>query len=870
MKKTLLTLVLVALSFVFVYAQKQYPEMFTPNFDNYFANKQTKTLKSLPAKYDLRDNNWVTPVKNQGNRGACWEFAGIGAIESHWLKNGYGEYDLSELNVGTCHGFEWGIDDGGNAYLFSAYLTRLQGPVLEEDDPYSPEDFDNPDYNPTCTDVGKPPVAYVPEVRWLPKDNELIKEIIMEHGAVAANMHQSENIYDYLSSTDHTFYYNGSGEPNHAILIVGWDDDMPVTGGTESPDVDNGAWIVKNSFGTEQLDDGYFYISYSDTRVLSEAYYFPVREEYDEADVLHYYDRLGLVSPFMGVQKKIAFALTKFETAEEQQVSKIGTYITSSGTFVDITVYDTKNGNELTDVLAYSERHICKYPGYYRFDIPFKVNGDFYVKLKYYTNNFTYPLIPAEQYVEGFAHPQIESGVNWVSADGENWTAVGSNVDDAEVDLCTRVYAKSTTKPVALFSTDRTEVCVGSTLTISDQSFNTIETYAWDFGADATPATSDATGEQSVTYSTTGTKTITLTVTSVGETSVYKKEIEVVNSLSIQLYATNTVVPTGSDVELWAFADADSYEWKMGTTPLGLPSVSGVTVAPEVLPGMQSWEWNYTVDVTQGNCAGSKTVTITAVVPPDNDNACDALELNYEEVVNGKNDNATVEISEPHPDTTGVFTKHPVYNFLICDVPGKWCNEYGGEIIHHSVWYKFTANSSEASIDTRGMDTKIAVYEAASCENLFVEGNYTLVGAYDDFHIGDSDHGEGALPDIDLTQGNQYWVQVDNSGGINGETGSFTIKLSGTIMNIPIADNKTNGTIYPNPGNGKFILVFDLPKTGATVQVFNTEGKFVSQKNIDAANHIKNYNSTIEIKNSGMYFVKVITETVKVHKIIVR
>ncbi|WP_455641396.1 aminopeptidase C [Parabacteroides sp.] len=41
----------------------------------------------------------ITPVKNQNRTGTCWSFSGIGFLEAELLRQGKGEYDLSEMFV---------------------------------------------------------------------------------------------------------------------------------------------------------------------------------------------------------------------------------------------------------------------------------------------------------------------------------------------------------------------------------------------------------------------------------------------------------------------------------------------------------------------------------------------------------------------------------------------------------------------------------------------------------------------------------------------------------------------------------------------------------------------------------------------------
>ena len=53
----------------------------------------------IPAKYDLRDYNLVSPVKDQGQYDNGWAFAAIGAMESNYMKTYGKSIDLSEMHL---------------------------------------------------------------------------------------------------------------------------------------------------------------------------------------------------------------------------------------------------------------------------------------------------------------------------------------------------------------------------------------------------------------------------------------------------------------------------------------------------------------------------------------------------------------------------------------------------------------------------------------------------------------------------------------------------------------------------------------------------------------------------------------------------
>ncbi|HNQ67866.1 MAG TPA: PKD domain-containing protein [Bacteroidales bacterium] len=484
------------------------PSPFIKNFDNFSFNAP----KLIPSSYDLRYENggdYLTSVKNQGAEGACWSFATYAAVESYWKKQGLATYDLSEQNLATCHAYDYTPSQGGNSDMSAAYLTRFSGPISESDDPYTLPS------NPTCV-PGFTPVAYVGQYRELPGkasasyDENAIKQAVLDYGVIYTNMYYESS---YKNATDHTYYYNGSNGTNHAVAIVGWDDDMVVTGGSATPS-GPGAWIIKNSWGTSWGVSGFFYISYEDTKVNSTLAYFPSYIEYDPNAELYFYDDYGATGSYGWVDGD-DYALVKYEATQDMQITKLGSFVTHAGTGLSFWVYDSFDGSNLTGLLGSISENTCELPGYYTYDLSTPINissgEDFYIKARY--NSGQTATIPRESIVAGYTSAAtIQTGKCWLSNLGTtSWLTIGGGTSYM-FDVCINAYtvAVASAPPTADFSADQTVVVAGTTVNFSDASSGVPEDWTWTFeGGD--PATSDI-YNPSVTYNTPGTYDVTLYV----------------------------------------------------------------------------------------------------------------------------------------------------------------------------------------------------------------------------------------------------------------------------------------------------------------------------------------------------------------------
>ncbi|MHC1724805.1 MAG: lectin like domain-containing protein [Syntrophobacteraceae bacterium] len=215
----------------------------------------------FPSRYDLRTLQRVSPVRDQGPCGSCWTFGALASMESCLLKQGQ-TWDFSEADMNQNHGFDDRVCDGGNYFMATAYLARWGGPFAEATYPY-PFVRIPPTQTTTMPCVKKhlQEAIFLPE-RESPLDNDALKWAIRSFGAVGISYYEDEGWFNGVDS----YYCAEYNTSNHAVAVVGWDDDYSASKFKTRPP-GNGAFIVKNSWGTEWGDEGYFYMSYYDKNV---------------------------------------------------------------------------------------------------------------------------------------------------------------------------------------------------------------------------------------------------------------------------------------------------------------------------------------------------------------------------------------------------------------------------------------------------------------------------------------------------------------------------------------------------------------------------------------------------------------------------
>ena len=384
----------------------------------YFGRPRAQRFERLgfPATYDLRDHNKVSEIRDQGPNGSCWTFACYSSLEST-LRPGE-ILDFSEKHMRNTHGFDWGPEKGGNRFISTAYLARWSGPILEEEDPYSPYDFVSPKNLVRAKDIKE--VMYLPDMDVdFDEGMNAIKDAIMNYGAVQTAMYASDR---YLNKAEWAHYCPRRVNGNHAVAIIGWDDNYPKENFRQTPPK-NGAWLIRNSWGKGMGIDGYYWASYYDTVVgTNNAVYFA--KDKGESDYIYQYDPYGMTRT-VGYNGKGYGANIFGPVKEKQYVNGAGFYVPAANT--DYKVYvvkDYKGLDSLKNDRVEVASGTVEYPGYttVTFDKQEVQKDSKFAVVVYYTTLETYYPIPIEARERKYAsRVNAYPGQSYTSSDGAEW-----------------------------------------------------------------------------------------------------------------------------------------------------------------------------------------------------------------------------------------------------------------------------------------------------------------------------------------------------------------------------------------------------------------------------------------------------------------
>ena len=531
---------------------------------------------TLPARYNLAENGFVTDVKNQQDSGNCWAFAALASLETCVLKASNKTFNFSVENMKnliemySAYGWKMETNEGGYNGMPMGYLASWLGPVNATLDPFD----DKGTLSPLLDSEMHIQNIYVLPARTSYTDNDAIKEAILKYGGLYASYYHSAG---YLNSKTNAYYDPYTGNGNHAITVVGWDDNYSKNNFYTAPAGD-GAFIVKNSWGSSWGDNGYFYISYYD-RVL-----FAVNKDnqaftYILNDTVRYtknyqYDVAGMTD-YLITGKKTVWYKNIYNATGNEVIAAVSTFFNTTVDY-EISIY-------VNDVLQLTQNGRHEGSGYYTIPlkeyVPVAVGDIFKIVVKLANPQNGYAAVPISEQLST-TRCYYAPGVSYFSNDGKKWTDL--------YDYSASAYSHTYNSQVACLKAFTVADMQNTTVTL-----NNITPKVQEF-SEIIATVTDAKGKMAkigeVIFSINGTNYTAGVVDGVAKISVYFDEVGdyVIsanyknNGLYNGSFVQKTVSVTKTDVNL----TADIGDIVYGENPIvniNLTSVAGVNVTGDVV-----------------------------------------------------------------------------------------------------------------------------------------------------------------------------------------------------------------------------------------------------------------------------------------------
>ena len=372
------------------------------------------------------DKSNLPAMRNQGSYGTCWTFSALGACEASLISKGLAtdEINLSEShlayffykkseNVGDLLGNIKGdynrnlesnyLQQGGSNYYTMWHLASWAGPVSEDADTTfryealsENQTTEQGELSSSLQMVNSAENIYGKNAFHLqncylisPKDRDTMKYFVMQQGAIGISYYattgNTAKSYDSKAAGKDTedegnYYSNQYTSTNHAVQIVGWDDNYSASKFVTEPEGD-GAWLVKNSWGAENSSlgqRGYFWLSYYDTSYQTQPAFVYDCESADNYDHIYQYDGSSINYPFWVSYEAVNLFQANANTGGVERLEAVSIGVSSDTSSdgpinyaLEIYVYDEDVSEpELSeDFLAASQSGTFIYEGYHTIEL---------------------------------------------------------------------------------------------------------------------------------------------------------------------------------------------------------------------------------------------------------------------------------------------------------------------------------------------------------------------------------------------------------------------------------------------------------------------------------------------------------------------
>jgi C1A family cysteine protease len=476
---------------------------------NWRTDWSDKTMLSAPPPYSP-----VFPTRDQGAFGDCWAFAALASAEGslvmkrlasnadasrlspyHLTFAAYNNYTFSAGIPSSNSGFAKAVmNNGGNSDIAGSAMSKWFGPMPESQYGF-PFSADPPPI--TGLDQLNQSAYHLEEALNFPSPNDektgtlngkgaatviggnlkAVKNAIYTYGPLASSYSADSGRYSptgtYYDEGDEgkkngtiTYYQTKNASANHAVTLVGWDDDVPAEAFDDGSGIrpqDKGAFLVQNSWGGGWGDGGgFFWLSYYDPSIGISTY-FSLANKGNSSNI-YYWDDAGYAgADFYNLNwysggKQISYMSNVFTVGTQEAAHSIqsaGVYVPRAGTQYEISVYknppagNPSGGTALpigpggSNVVSYR----ATYAGYQTvlFAQPQSLGaGDqFAVVVRVLDNNPDSSSLTCEGLLFGGDNVSIAPGQSYYSSDGGAWSDLATTfakVDSRLGNFNIRVY----------------------------------------------------------------------------------------------------------------------------------------------------------------------------------------------------------------------------------------------------------------------------------------------------------------------------------------------------------------------------------------------------------------------------------------------
>ena len=361
-------------------------------------------LSGFSSSYDPRNLGIGTPTKFQEMK-SCWIYATTGAVEQFVSKTYGSKFDISETHGAVAlsdsiippsdsteeYYLNYYINGGTvskamqyftnwNEPLFSNNSIHWRASILENSYQY----INTNDMVNDSTFQSAESILNVTGAMYLSNDSSTIKSAIINYGGVIASIKYVPNLVSHNDTGNNAFYNSTTiNQPNHSIVIVGWDDNYSVDNFTEDghKPQNNGAWLIRNSHSN---GNSYFWLSYEEGSLYhtsSHKVAITGVQKSNTSEKMLSYDYIFLGNGSVNSTNQTLYFCNVYNTLDYSnnynEITKVMMYLKSTGCTYQIKVIPLSDEDNLPNnidnysVLATGN---CNFEGYITEDLDYPVD----------------------------------------------------------------------------------------------------------------------------------------------------------------------------------------------------------------------------------------------------------------------------------------------------------------------------------------------------------------------------------------------------------------------------------------------------------------------------------------------------------------